>query len=202
MVFDLPLVDEKIKPHQVTTLHLISALAFTGTGAIIAVYNYVITYWGVALLIAGILLLGATIFKNKWITSSKVNPAIRIIELIIALTVAIYAATQHWKFPIGMFSVLAAALIFSLYWERKAGSTLFVHVDEKGLRLPVVRRRFVPWVDVEEVLLRFDTLTINLADNHLFQWNIAAANIDSEIFEAFCSAKVEENRGKRRNDEW
>jgi hypothetical protein len=202
MVYDLPLVEEKVKPHQVTTLHLISALAFIGTGAIIFVYNYVITYGGLALLIAGMLLLGLTIFKNKWITGSKINPAIRIIELILALCIAVYSALQHWKFPTGIFGALSAAIIFALYWERKTGSTLFVHVDENGLRLPVVRRRNIPWVDVEQVVLRFGTLTINLADNHLFQWNIEAGNVNSDVFEAFCNAKVEENRGKRRNDEW
>ncbi len=202
MVYDLPLVEEKVKPHQVTTLHLICALAFIGTGAIIYRYNFVITYWGLALLLAGLLLLGATVVKNKWLISAKVNPTIRIIELSIALLVAIYSITQQWKFPIGMFSVLSAAIMFSIYWERKAAGTLYVHVDDEGLRLPVVRRRFIPWVEVDEVVLRFGTLTINLVDNHLFQWNINDPNFDNEIFEAFCIAKVEENKSKRRNDEW
>ena len=202
MFYDLPLVEEKVKPHQVTTLHLVSALAFIGTGAIIFVYNYVITYWGLALLIAGVLLLGLTIFKNKWITSSAVNQKTRIVELTVAAWIAAYSALQHWKFPMGMFSVLTLAILFALYWERKKGSTLYVHVDDKGLRLPVVRRRFIPWVEVEQVLLRFGTLTINLADNHLFQWNIEANDLDRELFEAFCNTKVEEYRGKRRNDEW
>jgi len=202
MFYDLPLVEEKVKPHQVTTLHLVSALAFIGTGAIIFVYNYVITYWGLALLIAGVLFLGLTIFKNKWITGSAVNQKTRVAELIIAAGIAAYSAVQHWKFPMGMFSVLTLAILFALYWERKKGSTLYVHVDDKGLRLPVVRRRFIPWVEVDQVLLRFGTLTINLADNHLFQWNIVGSDLDKDLFEAFCHAKVEEYRGKRRNDEW
>ena len=202
MEYDLPLAEEKVKPHQVTTLHLVCALGFIGTGAIIAVYNFTIPLWGVALLVAGALLLGLTIFKNKWVTSKEINPTVRIAELAIAITVAIYAAIQQWKLPTGMFGVLSAGLMFSLYWERKAGGTIYVHIDETGLRLPVVRQRFLPWTAVDQVVYRFGTLTINTADNHLFQWNIALPDFDNEIFEAFCSAKIEEYKAKRRNDDW
>ena len=202
MVYDLPLVDEKVKPHQVTTLHLVCAFAFIGTGAIIAVYNYTIPMWGGALLAIGILLLGITIFKNKWVTGKHTNLQARIAELIIAAVIAAYSATQQWKFPTGMFAALCIGLLFAIYWERKASSVLYVHVDDKGLRLPITRSRFIPWVEAENVVLRFGTLTINTADNHFFQWNIRATEHDPEIFEAFCNAKIEENRSKRRNDNW
>ncbi len=202
MEYDLPLAEEKVKPHQVTTLHLVCALGFIGTGAIIAVYNYIIPLWGGALLFAGVLLLGLTIFKNKWVTSKEINPFLRIVELVIALVVAIYSAIQHWKFPTGMFGALSAGLLFALYWERRAGSTLYVHIDDSGLRLPVVRQRALAWTEVDQVVFRFGTLTINTADNHLFQWNVALPDFDNEIFEAYCSAKIEENRPKRRNDDW
>jgi len=202
MVYDLPLVDEKVKPHQVTTLHLICAFAFIGTGAIIAIYNYTIPMWGGALLVVGLLLLGATIFKNKWATDKKMNLILRIIELLIGAVIAVYSVMQHWKFPMGMFGALCAGLVFAIYWERKSAETLYIHVDEDGLRLPVTRRRFLPWVEVENVVMRFGTLTINCVDNHFFQWNINATDQDSEIFEAFCEAKIEENKGKRRNDDW
>ena len=201
MVYNLPLVDEKVKPHQVTTLHLVCAFAFIGTGVIIAVYNYTIPMWGVALLVAGVLLLGVTIIKNSWVTSKKVNPAIRVAELVVGIVIAVYSGMQHWKFPTGMFSALSAGLAFAIYWERKSAVQLYVHVDDTGIRLPVVRRRFLPWVEVENVVMRFGTLTINCVDNHLFQWSINS-NDDYEIFEAFCAAKIEESKGKRRNDDW
>jgi len=202
MVYDLPLAEEKVKPHQVTTLHLVSALAFIGTGAIIFVYNYVITWWGLALLILGLLLLGLTIVKNNWVTSQKVNPMFRIAELTIAIILALYSTMQHWKFPIVIFSMLSAALLFALYWERSSGKVLFIHVDDKGLRLPVVRRRFIPWPEIEQVVLRYGTITINCVDNHLFQWTVSATDLDPKTFEAYCKTKIEENISKRRNDEW
>ena len=202
MVYDLPLVEEKVKPHQVTTLHLVSSFAFIGAGAIIVIYNYTIPGWGLALLITGILILGLTIVKNKWITSAKVNPAIRILELLIAISVGMYSYFQQWKFPVVIFSILSAALAFSIYWERNSDNILYVHVDDDGLKLPVVRRRFIPWKEIDNVVFRFGTLTINCLDNHLFQWTIAEQTIDPETFEVFCKRKVDENAKRRRNDEW
>lgn len=202
MVYDLPLVEEKVKPHQVTTLHLVSSFAFIGAGAIIVIYNYTIPGWGLALLLTGLLMLCMTIFKNKWLTGKKINPAFRVIELLIAIAFCSYSVIMQWKFPIVIFGGLCAALLFALYWERSAGNKLFVHIDDDGLRLPVVRRRFIPWSEVENVVLRFGTITINCVDNHLFQWTIAEPGFDNEIFETYCKTKVEENVSKRRKDEW
>jgi hypothetical protein len=176
-------------------------LGFIGTGAIIAVYNYDIPLWGGALLAAGIFLLGLTLFKNNWLTRTA-NLPVRIAELLIGAAIAVYSLTQGWKFPTGMFGVLSVGILFAMYWERRSGAVLYVHADEEGLRLPVLRRRNLPWTEVEEVVLRFGILTINCTDNHLFQWTLADNNADPEIFEAFCAAQVEQHRSERRNDDW
>lgn len=203
MTYDLPLEEVKVKPHQVTTLHLLCALAFIGTGAIIAVYNYTIPIWGGALMIAGFLLTGFTIFKNKWVISNKITFPLRILELIISLSVAFLSFTQHWKFPATIFSMLCIAILFALYWERATGGALFIHIDDEGVRLPVTsRKRFLNWPEIEQVVLRYGTLTIDCADNRLFQYNITDTNIDSVQLEAYCSAKVESNRSKRVTDDW
>ena len=203
MDYELPLEDVKVKPHQITTLHLMSALAFIGTGAIIYVYNYTITIWGAALLAIGILLLTMTIVKNKWLTAGNVNTTFRIIELTIALFVGIYSVTQHWKFPGTIFGILSASLIFGLYWERAAGGSLAIHIDDTGLKLPVTaRQRFLKWTEIDEVVLKFGTFTVNTADNRFFQWSVPDTKIDNQAFEAYCNAQIEANRSKRRNDEW
>ncbi len=202
MAYDLPLVEEKTKPHQITTLHLVSALAFIGAGSIIVIYNYTIPGWGLSLLVTGLALLGITMFKNKWVISKKTNPVIRLLELIIAIVFEIYSIIGQYRFPIVIFGGLCAALAFALFWERKSGNQLFVHVDNDGLSLPVVRRRFIPWKEVDAVVLRFGTITINCLDNHLFQWNIADSDMDNKQFEAYCNSKVEENIAKRATDDW
>jgi len=198
----LQLADEKVKPHQVTTLHLVCAFAFIGAGAIIAVYNYTIPAWGTALLILGLALLGGTLFRNRWLTGKKINPIIRIAELIVSITFAIYSLSMKWQFPIIIFGGLSAALLFALYWERQSDNKLYISVDDDGLRLPVVRRRFIPWHEVELVVLKYGTLTINCLDNHLFQWALADAEIDDELFAAFCAARIEDSIDKRVIDDW
>ena len=203
MVYELSLEEVKVKPHQVTTLHLMSAFAFIGAGAIILIYNYIITMWGLALLAIGLLLLALTIFKNRWVTGKHTNTPLRIIELAIALSVGIYSATQHWQFPITIFGILSAALLFGIYWERTSGNVLSVHIDDNGVKIPVIsRQRFLKWTEVEEVVLRFGTLTVNCVDNSFYQWNIADTGIDSATFEAYCNTQVEANRSKRMNDDW
>jgi hypothetical protein len=203
MVYDLPLVEEKIKPHQITTLHLVSALAFIVAGAIIFVYNYTIPAWGFALLGEGIVLLVLTIVKNRWVTGPKINTRLRIGELIIALTVLGYSALQGWKFPMIIFGMLSAALAFALYWEKTADAVLMIRVDEQGIQLPVTyRKRLIPWIEIDDVVLRFGTLTANGAQNHFYQWNIGPNDTDREIFEAYCKAQIEEHSKNRRKDDW
>lgn len=203
MTYDLPLVEKKVKPHQITTLHLVCALAYTGTGAIIAIYNYSIPLWGGALLALGLLLLLLTLFKNRWLTAPATNQPVRIAELCLSLVLAAYSFYKGWLFPAGIFSVLTLATVFAIFWERSALDGLFIHIDENGFHLPVTsRKRFLPWVDIEQVVLRFGILSVNGADNSMQQWSISENDIDPEIFEAFCLAQVATNRSKRRKDDW
>ena len=203
MVYEIQLVEEKVKQQQVTALHLICSLAFIGTGAIIVAYNYVIEYWGLALLLCGIALLVATMAKNKWVTTPRNNTIIRIVELLIAITVAIYSVSQEWKLPMGIFTVLGAAVAFAIFWEGKLNTPKVVEIDEQGIRLPSTsRKRFIEWVAIEQVLLRFGTLSIDCADNTLFQWNVRESGISQETFESFCATQIEAGRGKRKNDDW
>lgn len=203
MVFDLPVTGEKVKPQQVTALHLFCSLAFIGTGAIIFIYNYQITYWGLALLIAGCVLLALTIFRNKWIINRKVNLAIRVMELFVAASVGLLSYTEQWKFPMVIFGGLIAAILFSLYWERSAGQKMYVHIDETGVRLPVTsRKRFIAWPEVDQVLLRYGVLSIDCIDNKLYQFDVSGTTSDKDEFETFCTAQVLINKRKPVENDW
>ncbi len=202
MVYDLPVVDEKVKPHQVTTLHLITGLAFLAAGAIILDYNYTIPMWGLALLLVGLGVIGLTIFRNRWTTSRAVNPKMRLLEFLVAATIGGYSFYQHWKFPQLIFGVLSCVLIFAILWERTAWDKLFIHVDADGVKLPVTsRKRFLEWKEIEQIVFRFGTISIDCVDNRLFQWTLDETDIKSEPFEDFCAAQVELNRDKRRSDD-
>ena len=64
--------------------------------------------------------------------------------------------------------MLCGAITFGIFWERAAGNKLSVSIDEKGVHLPVTaKRRFIPWTEVDEVMFRFGTLSIECVGNHL-----------------------------------
>lgn len=202
MEYKIQLVEEKVKQQQVTSLHLISALAFLGAGAIIFLYNNTIPYWGLGLIVAAIAILALVMGRNRWVTKPANNTVFRIVELTIALALAGYSAMQDWKLPLGIFGVISAALAFSLYWERKSNSAQYVYVDDNGITLPGVRSKDMRWTGVEKVMLRFGTLSISTADNHMFQWNVHPVTFDATAFEQYCTSKIDANRESRRKDDW
>ncbi len=203
MVFELPVTGTKVKPQQLTALHLFCGLAFLGTGAIIYVYNFEITYWGLALLIAGLALITVTIAKNKWITGRSINKVFRFLELAVALAIAALSFSEQWKFPIVIFTVLVAAIVFSLYWERDAGQQLHVRVDESGVHLPVTaRRRFIAWKEIDQVMLRYGVLSIDCIDNKLFQFDVSATTAPVDQFNEFCAGQVTAAIADRPANDW
>ena len=201
MEFKIPIKEEKIKPHQITTLHMVCALAFLGTGTIIAVYNYTITGWGFAVLALGIALTYATMFRNKWILTPSVNRNVRIVELITSLIIAAYSFYQQWKFPEVIFGVLSASVAYALFWEKTAGETLFVFVNDEGLHLPVTsRKRFIKWAEVENVVFRHGTLSINCVDDRLFQWTAGKTDVSATELEEYSDTQVEQHKTEREED--
>ena len=201
MTFELPLVEERVKPHQVTALHLITALAFTGTGAVLYKLHEPVKEWALALLIAGIALIATVFVKNKWLIKPAANRYFRMGELMILLCISSFMVLKGWMIPAAMFGVLSAVVLFALYWERGGGGMLQIRIDAEGIKLPVTsRRRLIEWPEVEQVILRFGTLTINGADNRLFQWSVYNVDFDKEVFEAFCHRQIEAARSRRVAD--
>ncbi len=203
MAFDIPIIEEKIKPHQITSLHLVCALAYIVAGTIIVVYNYTIPQWGALMLAAGLILLGTTIIKNKWILTSQNNIIIRVIEFLITVSFAVYSFLLQWKFPTLIFGVLSAVLLFAIFYERTASVSLFVCFADDGIHLPATsRKRFISWTEIEEVIFRYYTLSIDCTDNKFFQWTTKDININNIEFDAFCTNKIEESMDKRIKNNW
>lgn len=195
MKYELPVAGRKVKPQQVTALHLFSALAFIGTGAIIFVYNFQITYWGLALMTLGVLLAIVVIARNRVVTHGKANMLFRGLELGVSLALMALSLKEQWKFPIAIFSMLSAALLFSLYWERDASEQLLVVIDEGGIRLPATsRRRHIPWAEVEQVLIRFGILSIDCRNNMLYQFSLSAEIADATAIERASDNWIEQNK--------
>lgn len=203
MVFELPLTEQRVKTHQVTALHLLVALASIGAGAVLSYFYAPAATWGIVLLVIGVLLLLTAMFRNKWILQKNVNRVVRVFELMLMLCLASFAAIQKWTPPAIMFGVLSAAVLFAIVWENQGDGSLKIFVDEEGVKLPVTsRRRFVAWMDIDQLLYRFGTLTVNCADNRLFQWTIGTTDFDKQQFERFCEQQIEAGRAKRDKNDW
>jgi len=201
MTFELTLPEERVKPHQVTALHLMAALAMIGAGAVMRRFYAPAGVWSLILAGAGVLLLLASLFRNKWLVGSGANRILRILELLIVGGLAAFFTYKHWTPPAVMFGVLTAAVLFSLFWEKQAGAGQTIRIDEQGIKLPITsRRRSINWHEVEKVILRFGILTIDCEDNRLYQWNIKTADFDLDTFTAFCFAHIEAGRKKRVAD--
>ncbi|MCD6064656.1 MAG: hypothetical protein K0R82_2567 [Flavipsychrobacter sp.] len=203
MTFELPLTEARVKPHQVTALHLLAGLVMTGCGAILSLVQTPARTWSIALLVAGLLLLGIALMRNKWIRQPKINRLFRIGELMVLLCLASYFALKGFNIPAAMCGVLGAAILFAIFWEQQSGTTVSVHIDDNGIRLPLTsRKRSLSWPEVEQVLLRFGTLTINCQDNRLFQWTVGAITFDKDAFEKYCNTQIEEGKLKRDPNDW
>lgn len=203
MLYNLPMVEERVKPHQVTSLHLISALSFIITGAIVNIYVFTMKPEGLALLISGLALLTVSIGRNRWLLQSKTNFMFRIGETAIAMFIAISSALAHNKFPATIFGMLTLGLLTSIYLEQFGNKVLMIMIDESGIKLPSpARKTFIAWNEVEHAILKDNVLTINCINNNFYQWNIRKNEIEEEKFEAFCHVQVKENMEKRVVDAW
>lgn len=197
MNFELVLAEGKIKPQQITALHLMSAFAIIGTGAVFYFFSMYLKWWGGGLLVAGIVLLLLTIGRNKWMMRPEVNRVFRVIELMAALCIASYCALNAMWVPTAMFAILSIVIVMAFMWERGSGEQ-FIYVSKEGIKLPFSsRKRFIEWKDVDSVLYKFGTLTIETGENKLYQWNIRKARLEREPFEKFCAEQAEAHREKR-----
>jgi hypothetical protein len=203
MMFELPLTTARVKPHQVMALHLMAGLVMAGCGAILSLAIVPGQSWTIMLLVAGILLLGISLVRGKWLRQPNTNRLFRIGELLVLLSLAGYFTIHGFKIPAAMCGVLGAATLFAIFWEQQKGATLSVRIDEAGIRLPVFSRgRQLRWPEVEQVLLRFGTLTINCHDNRLFQWPVGSIPFDKDDFEQYCNKHIEEGKLKRDPNDW
>lgn len=201
MTFELLLAGDRVKPHQVIALHLMSGSVFTATGALLYQKYPPLALLGLGLLIVGAVLVLLSIFRTKWMGKDHINLYLRIAELVVSGSLAVMAIANQWLPAIIMFSVLSLALLFALFSEKKKDNKLTVKVSEEGILLPpVARRKALNWHEVQQVLLRHGTITIDSTDNKLYQWAVATINFDPATFEAFCRSQIDAGKSKRKND--
>ncbi len=213
MDFKLELVEERVKPHQVTALHLIAALTLTGTGGlcflirtyapVLPLPDNTVLMAGTLFLLSGLFLLGIILLRNKWLLNPHINHIFRIIELTMLSAGAFFFMLFQWWIPAAMAGIVSLTLAFSLFWEKGKNRRQHITINEKGIRLPPAsRRKQLSWPEVERVMLRFGVLTVDCLHNRLMQWNVQEAGFDRETFEAWCTTQIETGKDKRIQNNW
>lgn len=224
MNFEIPLSAQKVKPHQVTALHLIIALALIGGSAIALMLNNtvielpdgtsadvqkvtiekfdLIDLSSTVTLLIGTFILFSALFRNRWLTSTTVNRTYRIIELAVLAIICACLLFLEFTIPALLFGILAATVIFALSQEKNEDKYVTVLVDDTGIHLPGLRNKYIRWTETEQVLLRHGALTINCVDNRLYQYVTSAHTIDKEVFEAYCSSQIEAAKADRKKYDW
>ncbi len=213
MNFTLELVEERIKPHQVTALHLIAALTLTGAGGLcflirsyapsLPVSGAAVLIAGASCILAGLALLGIVIFRNRWLLNPHINHIFRIAELIMLSGTAAFFTMFQWWIPAAMSGIVSVTLAFSLFWERGKNRRQYIAFSEDVIRLPVTsRRKQLSWPEVERVIFRFGVLTIDCHDNHLMQWNVQPPAFDPGTLEAWCITQIEAGKANRIKSNW
>lgn len=216
MTFDIELTGNRYQPRQVTFLHLITGFALTGIGAftfLLADTDWIRTVFhkpflpanllGTISLAYGLLVLFLTFFRNVWLQQPKNSKLMRTIHFITGMVLTIIFLLSQWWLAGGIAGVVALANLFALFYEQKASAALTVHFSEQAILLPATsRRKQLVWTEVERVLLRHGTVTIDCTNNFLYQWNYKDTGIDVWLFEEFCKAQIENNRSKRDTNDW
>jgi hypothetical protein len=150
-----------------------------------------------------LVLITTVIAQNRWLQRPLNNLVIRIIELLLLVLLFIGSILSGLMIPAIIFAVLCTTIILAISWERKKNIPLYIKIDKDGIKPPFSSRtRHIDWTDIEHVILRFGTLTVNCVDNRLYQWNVNAFNFEPDVFEVFCIRQVDKAKEKRDKNDW
>jgi len=215
MTFIIPLAEPRVKPQQSTALHLMAAIVlcavgfasgvlfwFTGVSPTITEAYIPFAVFGSICFVAGLAIGALAIAVRRRQQARGGGRGLRVAELVLLVAGSVVFLLQGWNFPSLLFAILAAAVVLALFAEGGSNSSS-VRFDEGGLYRPFsLRRRHIQWHDVQRVLLRHGTLTIDLKSNALLQYSVAENDLDAGIFEAWASAQAEKGRAAQPKNEW
>lgn len=106
-------------------------------------------------------------------------------------------------FPAAMYALFGGALLFALLWEGNKVKKQAIQITVDKIKLPVTaRRKSIEWYEIEKVILKYGTLTVNCVDGRMFQWTIDAYDFEDSFFQEFCEQQVNEAIKDRAKNNW
>lgn len=202
MTYTIPLAEARVRPHQKTGLHLFIALALCGIAAI-AYIGYrnpharqllpassAVSFSYIYLSI-GLFILLVTVLCNKWLLDRKVNITFRVCETLLLLVPLIYClSSSYWQLSV-FLGLLFLTALYAVYSEARSAS-LIVIISDNGIRLPgaFTARSVLPWSRINQLIVRYGTLTINTLDNKLIQFALPAPLPNENEITTYASQKI------------
>lgn len=155
--------------------------------------------FGLACLGVSIALVVVTMRQRKAQATANKLSAWLYAELAVLLIGAGMFLWQHAWIPALLFAVMAGAVAFASFSAARKKNRSTIVFTEKEIIVPG-RLRAYPWREVNQVLYRRGTLTLELTDNRIWQ-QFATTDAEPEIFEAWVRGQLEKYAAERAK-EW
>ena len=210
MTYELRTTAVKEQPRYVTTLHLMVAFILFGISL-----GCGMLYWFTTvspkfkLPFLPLLVLAAACFATsifilimafkgrQWLQHGRNNNRLRWVEFLLLIAGSAAFLNYGWRAPSVLFAILAAVIVFAIFWEKKGAIDNAVTLDDTGVHLPARLSGHRPWHDVDKVLLRHGTLTIEFEENKIWQQNIQPPTFPPTELEAWAATQIDTHRPKR-----
>lgn len=217
MEYVLYLQEKKVKQQHIITAHLIAVFVLLVTGVFFELASFVVKkinlstsfnksslmQIGTSTIFMSLVILAVTIFKSKWMMKPKVGMFFRVFEISIIGILSIHFFQLNLLTPAILMLFVIGMIAFALFWENQSDQSLKVVLSESEILLPMTsRKKKLQWSEVDQVLVRFNTITINCADNRLFQWVLSNQDIDIEGLHQFSKQQIVVNMHLRKQDNW
>jgi hypothetical protein len=135
--------------------------------------------------------------KKIFHESKNTHRIFRLLETVVFLYAAWYFFNVMNLQLMGFLQILAAVGLFMLFIsERNIFSPSEVLVNEKGIYTPGnMASRFIPWTEIDNMLVKSDYVSINTLKNQFIQFEINTILSDEQIdaINAFCREKFAKN---------
>lgn len=215
MQFILPVQKDGVSQRHATTLHIMLAFLLLGIGiAAIGLFWFTTVspafeqhgggykpfiFFGLAAILASIAIISLSVFQKGWMRKERNSLIFRIVEFGLLAVSSILFFINHWNMPAALFGLMSLVVVFAILRERRAAGSIQIGIDETGVQLP---GRVITWTNIENVLLRFGTLTIELNGNKVIQQNVAAPGVDAPALEDYCRKMIDTHKVVTVDNDW
>lgn len=207
MQFILPVQEDGVSQRHATTLHIMLAFLLFGIGAAaIGLFWFTsvspafqqhggaykpFIFFGIAALLGAACIILLSVFQKNWMRQERNSLIFRGVEFILLAVSSVLFFINKWNMPAALFGIMALVVIFAIIRERNQAKAGNITIDAGGVRL---RGRKIDWKDIENVLFRFGTLTVEMKGNKIIQQNIGATTTDGKALEHFSREMIETHK--------